>query len=146
MLLVLVEIGVVAASGVALPLASNRVLGPATREDFANVDSVVVGFPVFKPHPPVAIQFERVVQSLLKPFVVVPRLIFVSEGAGPHAVALAPGVAHVHELQSLHIGQVSHLEHAVGFVVLNAFDSVTVYWLAVIFDRVLANHDEALLM
>lgn len=140
------QIRIAAAGSVAFPLTSNRVLSPRPRENFAYIYSIVVRFPVLEPHPPISIQLKRMIETFFQTFVVVPRLIFISKCARPHAIALSPRITHVNELKSLHVRQIRHLEHAICFVILNSLDSVPVNWLAIILDAILANDNEALLV
>jgi hypothetical protein len=97
--LVDVQVGVGATVSVALPFAGDGELGPGAWENLANIHSVIVGLPVFVAHPPVAVLSERVVKTLFKTLVVVPSLVFVSEGSEPNAVALSPGVSDENKLK-----------------------------------------------
>lgn len=87
------------------------------------------------------------IKTFLKTLVVVPSLIFICEGTIPNTLALAPRVSHVDELETLHIGQVSHLEHTVSLVELNTLGTVALNWLVIIVHLIVfTDNDEALLV
>jgi len=56
--------GVRASMSDSLPLSANGKLLPRAGENLANIDLVVIAFPIFVVHPPVSIVFELVVQFL----------------------------------------------------------------------------------
>jgi hypothetical protein len=87
------------------------------------------------------------VKTLLKSFIIIPSLIFISKGTLPNTLALSPRVSHVNKLKSLHIRQICHFKHTVGFIELNSFNSITFDRLIIlILDDVLTNYKEALLV
>jgi hypothetical protein len=106
-LLVAISLGRVRATGLdALPLASDRELLPGVGENLADVDLVVVRFPVLEVHPPVSIVFELIAELLSKFQLVIPSLVFVTEATGPLAWSRTPWITDVEKLKkvrSLHV-------------------------------------------
>jgi hypothetical protein len=87
------------------------------------------------------------VKTLLKSFIVIPSLVFISKSTLPNTLALSPRVSHINKLKSLHIRQICHLKHTICFIELNSFNSITFNRLVIfILNHVLTNYKEALLM
>lgn len=126
-------------SGVAVPLAMNRVLGPNRWEDFAQINLVEMGAEVVILHPPVSVALENVIELLLQPFMVVPSLILVGKLTSP--LALAPRISDPNELEPIDL---PNLLDTVGMVVKNSGSAHSFFKVAVlILDSIGTTQEEA---
>mgnify|MGYP004236481619 CR=1 FL=1 len=130
-MLVHVQVGVGTTICVTFPFTGNRELGPSAWENFAHVDSVVVGLPVFITHPPISVLSERVIKALFKTFVIVPSLIFISESTEPDTIALSPGVSDAQDLQ-VDVLEIFNPFETIGMVKENTLRAVTIMLIAMV--------------
>ena len=71
---------------------------PGAWEDLADIDLIVICFPVFVLHPPVAIVLELVVELLPKFGLVIPSLVFITESTVPLGWTWTPRVPNTNKL------------------------------------------------
>ena len=113
------------------PFTCNRELSPSAWEDFADIDLVVVLFPVFVIHPPVTIIFELVIQFFSEFKLVIPSLIFITETTIPLSRSWTPWITNVEKLKLLCGSDILHAQKTIGVIKCDTVWTCTLFSLAI---------------